>query len=143
MKTKKIFFIILITTMFSISGCAQTDTPEELKYSYDLVDDFFLYKSNDDIVGIAIKSNNSNENEEKKKIILENISKVSWNENFILAEQIERIQLGKEEKKVYWIINSNTQQIYGPTEYEEFNNQRKELNIDENLELKSPDSYKK
>lgn len=143
MKTKKNLFIILIIAMFSISGCAQTDTPKELKYSYDLVDNFFLYKSNDDIVGIAIKSNDSNENEEKKKIILENISKVSWNENFILAEQIERIQLGKEEKKVYWIINSNTQQIYGPNEYEEFNNQRKELNIDENLELKSPDSYKK
>ncbi|NBI05875.1 DUF3997 domain-containing protein [Senegalia massiliensis] len=143
MKTKKNLFIILIIAMFSISGCAQTDTPKELKYSYDLVDNFFLYKSNDDIVGIAIKSNDSNENEEKKKIILENISKVSWNENFILAEQIERIQLGKEEKKIYWIINSNTQQIYGPNEYEEFNNQRKELNIDENLELKSPDSYKK
>lgn len=143
MKTKKNLFIILIIAMFSISGCAQTDTPKELKYSYDLVDNFFLYKSNYDIVGIAIKSNDSNENEEKKKIILENISKVSWNENFILAEQIERIQLGKEEKKIYWIINSNTQQIYGPNEYEEFNNQRKELNIDENLELKSPDSYKK
>ncbi|MGO1372432.1 MAG: DUF3997 domain-containing protein, partial [Senegalia sp. (in: firmicutes)] len=77
------------------------------------------------------------------KLILENVSKISSNDDFILAEQIEIIQLGKEKKEVYWIINPNNKKIYGPMEYSEFESQRQELKVDENLELKNSDQYLK
>lgn len=141
MKNKKLLIIALTFISFILSACAETDIPEEVKYSYDLVDDFFLYKSNDDITFVATKTDGSND--EDSKIILENVSKIAWNENFILAEQIERIQLGKEEKEVYWIINPNNKKIYGPMEYKEFNEERKVLKVDQSLELKNPDGYLK
>lgn len=137
MKKTKFLLIILIFISFTLSACAETDIGE-VTDSYDLSNDFFLYKTNDDRVDLV-----KNPDDEDPKLILENVSKIAFDDNFILAEQIERIQLGKEEKEVYWIINPNNKKIYGPMEYKEFESQRQELKVDEDLDFKNPDEYLK
>ncbi|MGO1367786.1 DUF3997 domain-containing protein [Senegalia sp. (in: firmicutes)] len=138
MKNKNFLLIIFILISFTLSGCAETGPIEEATDSYDLSNDFFLYKTDANRFDLV-----KNPDDEDPKLILENVSKISSNDDFILAEQIEIIQLGKEKKEVYWIINPNNKKIYGPMEYSEFESQRQELKVDENLELKNSDQYLK
>jgi len=136
LKNKNFLLIIFVLISFTLSGCAEDIVMEEVESIYGIKNDFFLYNTNSDKVDLV-----EDTNDEDPKIIIENVSKIAINDAYILAEQIERIQLGKEEKEVYWIINPNNKKIYGPMEYSEFESQRQELKVDENLELKNPDEY--
>jgi len=47
------------------------------------------------------------------------------------------------EKKIfyYWIIDVNTDELYGPFNKKELESKRIELQIDSNLELKDPEKF--
>ena len=80
-----------------------------------------------------------------KTVIHAKVTKVAWDDNFILTEQIPLIEETMELDKTklnYWIIDVNTEEIYGPLTKEELELKRSELQIDSSLELKDPEKFK-
>ncbi len=136
---KKLFIICtLLLLTLNLCGCFG---PGMNDYDYEMVKDYRVCHSsanaiviyrNDDSVGI-------------KTVIDAKVTKVAWNDNFILAEQIPLIEgtMKLDETKLnYWIIDVNTDELYGPLSKEEFKSKRSELEIDSNLKLKDPEKFK-
>lgn len=137
---KKRFFIIctLLFLTFNLSGCFG---PGMNDYTYTLVKDYRLsHSSSNDIVIFK-----NDDNMGIKTVIHAKVTKVAWDDNFILAEQIPLIEETMELDKTklnYWIIDVNTEEIYGPLTKEELELKRSELQIDSSLELKEPEKFK-
>jgi hypothetical protein len=72
-------------------------------------------------------------------IIDKNITKIGWNNDFILAQQT------KDNVINYWIIDIKTKSTYGPyinSNKLDFDNICKELGVDTKLKLENPEKYK-
>ncbi len=137
---KKRFYIIctLLLLTFILSGCFG---PGMNDYTYTLVKDYQLsHSSSNDIV---IFKNDDNVGIET--VVHAKVTKVAWDDNFILAEQISLIEKTMELDKTrinYWIIDVDTEELYGPLTKEELELKRSELQIDSSLELKEPEKFK-
>ncbi len=110
-------------------------------YTYTIVKDYRLsHSSSNDIV---IFKNDDNVGIET--VVHAKVTKVAWDDNFILAEQIPLIEETMELDKAklnYWIIDVNTGELYGPLTKEELELKRSELQIDSSLELKDLEKFK-
>ena len=86
-------------------------------------------------------------------IISPKISKIAYNDNFVLMEQQglkrrspenenDMYEIPDESKVFYWILNHKTDKYYGPFTQKEFVEKKKELYIPNNLELKDLSNFK-
>lgn len=102
--------------------------PGNADYSYDMVKNYAVYRPGNDQRYITIRDGSSYES-----IINGYITKVGWNNQYIIAEESETN---------YWIIDVETDEVYGPFNKKEFNNQREILNVSEDIKMKDPDYYR-
>lgn len=141
---KKRFFIIctLLLLTFNLSGCFG---PGMNDYTYTLVKDYQLSHSSSNDIVIFKSGDVGTETVGIETVVHAKVTKVAWDDNFILAEQIPLIEETMELDKTklnYWIIDVNTEELYGPLTKEELELKRSELQIDSSLELKDPEKFK-
>jgi len=111
-------------------GCNTYFGPGMADFSYKLSGDYSLAKAGNG----RIWSNN-------KQIVTDDVTEISWDEDFILAKQ--EVLTKQQNKNInYWIINVKENKTYGPLNEEEFNNKRKELNVNDELKLEKREKYK-
>ncbi|MCD5407442.1 MAG: DUF3997 domain-containing protein [Desulfotomaculum sp.] len=138
--------IILVCLITFATGCVG---PGVSDYGYDLINGYEVVRwATDRIVingpsGIVIKSR---------------VTKVAWNERYILAFQypliseegdvdVDEVDAGGDaypDKKNpnYWIINSENDIVFGPYNEEEFKDKRAEFEISEDLKLRPVEDFK-
>ena len=136
---KKIFLIIiLIIFTFNLTGCFG---PGMNDYTYEMVNNYKVSKGSAN--GIVIYKDDYDFGIDYK--VPEKVTKIAWDDNFILAEQtplIKNTQELDETKLYFWIINSITDDVYGPLSKEEFDSKCDELSIDPSLKLEDPENFK-
>jgi len=122
--------IILIIVLLSILlyRCEFPLGPGTADYSYDMVKNYAIYKVGNNERSIDIRTGSSYE-----YVIKGYITKVAWDDDFIIAE---------ENYENYWIIEVETDKVYGPYTKEQFDEQKIKLKVNENLEMKDPDYFK-
>jgi len=135
---KRIFIICtLLLLTFNLSGCFG---PGMNDYTYTIVKNYCLSRSSSNDI-VIFKSGDVG----TETVVHAKVTKVAWDDNFILAEQIPLIEETMELDKTklnYWIIDVDTEELYGPLTKEELELKRSELQIDSSLELKDPEKFK-
>lgn len=97
---------------------------------------------------------NIDENIWSEAVIPAKITKLAWNEKYILAKQLglkrqypndpnNTYEIPDESKVSYWILEVVEGKIYGPLTEDEFIKEKKELSIPDNIILKKVSSYNK
>ncbi|MSR92753.1 DUF3997 domain-containing protein [Inconstantimicrobium porci] len=156
MRRKHIFFTLLLSLIFI--GCDTTELipmPSRDDYSYTINNKYEVDRANPSNIILC--------NTSTRDIIIESkISKIGWDENFIIIKQINPYDNGISnkgdkdipyEKKLteppvgrffYWIINCKNDKCYGPFSSEkDFSNGCKELNVSNNIKIENVDNYLK
>ncbi|MFA9398047.1 MAG: DUF3997 domain-containing protein [Clostridiaceae bacterium] len=137
---KRIFIsFIMVFLIFNLTGCFG---PGINDYHYFMVKNYEIDHSSTRYVKIL---KNDNHNIGCKSILNETVTKVSWDDNFILAEQTvqkKATDTSDNQKINYWIIDVNSEEVYGPFNEEEFNTKRNELSVNPSLQLNDPEKFK-
>ncbi|MCP8970860.1 DUF3997 domain-containing protein [Ectobacillus ponti] len=85
------------------------------------------------------------------QLIPSTVTEVAWDDNYILAKQQladensanPDASLNKAKREQYWIIDIRHDKRYGPYNEKQFEEQKKEFNITEALQLQSISTYTK
>lgn len=152
---KSIFFVLLLSLFFI--GCNADDLvpmPSRDDYSYTINDKYEVSRANPRSIVLS--------NISTREIIIESkISRIGWDENFILINQVNpydrgtanttnedisyktKLKTPPDGSSFYWIINCKDAKCYGPFSSDsEFNKNRTDLNVSSKIELKDVNSYK-
>lgn len=152
---KLISYLLIILLGLSLHGCAELlpastggDFYMKLSGNYELEgtspDNIFIKNNTVEVNGRRVDS----------KVI-----EIVWNDKYILAKRIpftqeisgqfnniketdEYLNTFKEEDMEYWIIEVESDKIYGALNKEDFINKKNELSIPNDMELKSVESYR-
>ena len=145
---KKFLLIIstLLLILFSLTGCDDSGNPVYLgpgmsDYYYMIGEHYQIWRASNN----SITLDKIEEDQSAWAIIREKVTKIGWDDSFILAEQtplIKETMTLDEENICYWIISIGNGELYGPFTEEEFDSKRIELSVDTEITLKSPESYK-
>lgn len=85
-------------------------------------------------------------------IVPPKVVEVAWNEDYILAKQLElvidpnshnNIPIPDDKKDFYWIIVTESGEVFGPLTFEQFNTKKEELGIPNDLILKNVEEFRK
>lgn len=114
---------IMIVSIVSLIGCMG---PGVNDYSYKLSDKYKLFH-----VEFSRIIDDLNET-----IIDDDIIEIGWDDDFICAKQ------KKEGNISFWIINQNSQEIYGPLNKEEYIKNKKDLEVSDKIKFKHPEKYR-
>lgn len=126
---KKIFFSFLLLSSIFIFGCSNYFGPGTADFNYELSGEYKLsHAGNNNTFIYSTKTSQT--------VIDADITGIAWNSDFILIEQSQK------NTKNYWVIDINSNKIYGPLGAIDFKEELENLNVDTNLELTSPDTYK-
>lgn len=123
--------IAIVWVMFSIYhygiGPGVTDGSTSIKIEQDyLVENI----SADEVILV-----NKNPNDLKGLVISEGkIVRLNWNDTYIIVEQQQVEDFEPIDKYLYYIVEMNTEQLYGPYDEEMYDNKLSELGIDLKLE---------
>ncbi len=101
--------------------------PGMADYSYYLTGDYRLVHAGTSVIW---------KDHEQTKVIDSNVVGIAWNNAFILAKQAT----GNSEH--YWIIDVDGEKKYGPFSETDFENKKRELNIENELKLENPDQHR-
>jgi len=150
---KKIFItlmkyslIVLISLSVILTGCssdiAESFIPTPGDYRIHLTSDYDVVRVNSDCIVVVHQQDGSYvfDNPSKSR----KISKVGYDDNFIVARQDMYIdQADDNNEGYYWIRDINNETNYGPYDYNNYLEKREELGVPDEVELKSLDKYKK
>ncbi|WP_040193838.1 DUF3997 domain-containing protein [Clostridium culturomicium] len=146
MKKGILIICVLLFVIFSLTGCTDSKKvpyvgPGSSDYYYMIGEHYQIWRASNN----SITLDKVEEGQSAWAIIREKVTKVGWDDSFILAEQtplIKETMTLDEENICYWIISIGNGELYGPLTEEEFDSKRIELNVDTEITLKSPESYK-
>lgn len=133
MKSKIALSALLFLSVLLLNGCyGEYLAPGINDYNYTMSGGYQLFKNGaqDTSMTISICDGSGQE------VIGNRIVGIAWDKKFILASQNDC------DTTNYWIISVGAKTIIGPLSKSEFNDKRKDLNIDSKLTLQDPAKYK-
>jgi len=150
---KKYSLIVLILCCVLLTGCTGGDSLDEIfiptsgDYKIHLTSDYYIFRVNSGKIIVALREdiggsmNYKNVFDDVKARI---ISEVGYDENFIIAKQNKSQDLSEVDNDTYyWILDMKNECSYGPYNYDEFLEEKKELGVPDEIKLKNLNEYKK
>ena len=148
MKKMLLLIVFLICVVAVLTGCAFGSGMQD--YSYNVGTGYTLYRvSAHNIIVTPTNGNDGTKPEINPKVV-----EIAWNERYVLVKQIgmkrkypynpdSSYEIPDNSKVAYFILDTVELKLYGGYDLKEFSEQRKLLEISDEMKLKTVNSYPK